>query len=1021
MRSKFKWIFTLLLAFSMQFSFAQEKTITGTIKEGSLPLPGVTISVKGTNKATSSDFDGKYSINASQGDVLVFTYIGFQTQSQTVGASNTINVTMKEGGAEELIEVVVNQGYKSTTVRKSAVAVSTISIDAIEERANASVIQNLQGQVSGLAVSTGSGQPGSDSTIILRGVGSINGNVEPLFIVDGIPVDEDGFRSINQNDINTISVLKDAAATSIYGNRGGNGVIVITTKKGKFNEKMTVRYMSQYGITELQGLNIELMNSRQMLKLEQQYGGGLGGNMSDAEIDALASQTNTYWADFLFRKGVTKSHDLSITSGSEKSSNFTSFGYFEQDGIFINTNFKRFSARNNFNGRSADDKFSYGFNFTANFSRSNGMDGAGSNAIYFAPFSAALRGLPYLSPYDADGSVTRDGGITPGDDTSVTPDKIPYVLRNSALMNTDIEDEFKLVTSFNASYNFAKNLTAAIQMGVDYSTFTTKDILHPESILGPFQVNQAAEFGGIQTEGSTRDFRFNTTASLNYNKTFAEKHSLDITLYSEYNKSHYDGINFQVRGLDPRLLGTGDAFIDFNTVELGGEIYTPTIGSFKVQEGLFSYFTNVQYDYDSKYVFTGSIRRDASFRFVEDNKWGTFWAVGAAWNIDQEKFMENSKVNSLKLRASYGTSGNQRIINAQYAGLNLTRTLYGQGAGYNNSPATVVTQLGNLDLQWEELKQLNFGVDFGIWKNRLTGTIDVYNKTTEQLFQDRPVSPVNATSTVQANIGSMENKGIEANLKYVVYDKNDWNISVNGNFSYNKNKILELADSFGGVNFQGGATPEQEGQPIGSFYVVRYQGVNPANGNPLFLDIDGNLTENLLDADRVSTGKSIYPVWQGGFGTNIGFKGFEFSTQWSWLADVYRNNLDQGTVEETSTISDGGNRSTSVLDAWQNVGDITTIPRVGSPLNSIDFINSTDRYVEDASFLRLRNISFGYSFSKDQLKNTPLSGLKFFVQAENIVTFSSYRGWDAEAGFRSTDRGNYPTPKIYTFGATINF
>lgn len=1025
MRSKFKWIFTLLLAFSMQFSFAQEKTLTGTITEGGLPLPGVTISVKGTNKATQSDFDGKYSIKASQGDVLVFSYIGFKSQSVTVGASDSVNVKMIEDDASVLTEVVVNTGYKSTTQRKSAIAVSTISIEAIEERANASVIQNLQGQVAGLNISTGSGQPGADSTIILRGVGSINGNVEPLFIVDGIPVDEDGFRSINQNDISTIDVLKDAAATSIYGNRGGNGVIVITTKRGKFNEKMKVRYTSQYGISELQGLNIELMTSRQMLNLEKQYDQGFGATLSDVEIDALASQTNTYWTDFLFRKGTTKSHDISITSGSEKATNFTSLGYFEQDGIFINTNFKRFSARNNYSGRSADDKFNYSFNMNANFSRSNGIDGAGSNAVFFAPFSAALRGLPYLSPYDADGSITRDGGIAPGDAEAVVVDVIPYVLRNSALLNTDTEDEFKLVTSFSASYNFAKNWTAGIRMGLDYSTFTTIEILNPNSILGPFQVTGAnnTEFGGRQDEGSTRDFRFNTTASLNYTKTFNEKHTIDITGYTEYNKAHYEGINFVQRGLDPRLLGTGAAFIDPNTIELGQEIYTPTIGSFKVQEGLFSYFGNAQYDYDSRYVVSATVRRDASFRFVEDNKWGTFYSIGGAWSIDQEAFMKDKTAfNLLKLRASYGTSGNQRIINAQYSALNLTRSLYGQSGGYNGTTGTAASQIGNVDLQWEELIQENIGFDFGVWKNKLSGNIDLYRKTTEKLFQSRPISPTNGTSSIQANIGSMENKGVEVSLKYIVYDKNSWNISFNGNFSYNKNKIIELADSFeNGVNFQGGATPEQEGYPIGSFYVVRYQGVNPANGNPLFLDADGNLTEQLLDADRVSTGKSIYPVWQGGFGSNIGYKGFEFTTQWSFLADVYRNNLDVGTVEETSVIADGGNRSTALLSAWQSPGDITTIPRVGGPLNSIDYINGTDRYVEDASFLRLRNVSFGYTFTNDQLKNTPFSGLKFFVQAENLVTFSSYRGWDAEAGFRTTDRGNYPTPKIFTFGATINF
>jgi hypothetical protein len=333
----------------------------------------------------------------------------------------------------------------------------------------------------------------------------------------------------------------------------------------------------------------------------------------------------------------------------------------------------------------------------------------------------------------------------------------------------------------------------------------------------------------------------------------------------------------------------------------------------------------------------------------------------------------------------------------------------------------VPSNIGNSDLQWEELAQANIGVDFGFWNSKLTGTVDVYKKTTSELFQSRAVSLTNATGSIEANIGSMENKGVELQLSYVLFDKNDWNISVNGNVAYNKNKIVELPGSFNGVNFNGGATALGEGEPIGSFYTVRYAGVNPANGNPLFLDIDGNLTETLSDADRVFSGKSIYPVWQGGFGSNITFKGFDFSTQWSFLADVYRNNLDYAQVDDTSTLNDDANRSPSVLRAWQNVGDITDIPRVGAPLGAIEYINSSDRYVEDASFLRLRNITIGYTFTKKQMERWPITGLRFFVQGENVVTFSSYRGWDAEAAFRTTNRGDYPTPKIYTFGAVVNF
>lgn len=1024
MRSKFTWIMTLLLAFSFGFSFAQEKTVTGTVSDKIGPLPNASVLVKGTQRNVQTDVDGKYSIKVSKGEVLEFSYVSFNSQSVTVEDSNVIDIVLS---AEELKVVVVDK-YRSTTQRTTAAAITTLSVEEVEDRANASLIQNLQGQVAGLNIGTGSGQPGADSTIILRGVGTINGNVEPLFVVDGIPVDEDGFRSISQNDIASYSILKDAAATSIYGNRGANGVIVITTKKGGYNQKLKFRYTTQFGYTELQNLNMELMSSKQLLQFQKDNGVGYGSELSDAELDARARQANTYWTDVFFRKGVTKSHDLAITSGSENSNNFTSLSYFEQDGTFINTNFKRFTVRNNFAGKSDNGKFNYSLNLNINFSRSNGIDGAGSNAVFFAPFRAALHGLPYLSPYDADGSITRDGGLTPGDPNAITVDMVPYVLLNSAKMNKDTEDELKILGGFSADYNFMKNVTAAIQLGVDYSAFQTLEILDPRSLLGPFQVDQNAEYGGIQSESSTRDFRFNSTASLNYNNTFG-KHTVDASVYMEYNKAHYNGMNFEQRGIDPRLVGTGAGFVDSGIFEdLDGNTntpdtqpYIPTVGSFKFTEGLFSYFTNVDYSYNDRYGISATVRRDASFRFVADNQWGTFWSVGGRWNIDSESFMSGSDINMLKLRASYGTSGNQRVNNAQYSALNLYRNLYTSGSGYNGTNATYPAQIAYTDLRWEETEQTNIGVDFGIWANKLTGSVDVYKKLTTQLFQDTPISPINATSSIDTNIGAMENKGLELTLKYVVYDKGDWRISVNGNTSYNKNKIRELPAAYGGIVQPGGSTALIEGSAVGTFYIVNYAGVNPANGNPLFYKADGGLTETLTDADRVDTGKSIYPVWQGGFGTNVSYKGFEFNTQWSYFADLYRNNLDYAELEETNVIDDGSNRVVSTATAWTAPGDITSVPRVGNPYGAVDYINSTDRYLEDASFLRLRNIQLGYSFSNEMLAELPITGLRFYVQGENLLTFSSWRGWDAEGGFRTTDRGNYPTPRIYTFGAVINF
>ena len=1024
------------MAFVMQFSFAQEKTITGTITSISdgLPLPGVNVIVKGTSRGVQTDFDGNYTIKASDGEILVFSFVSMKSVEKIVGSGNVIDVALAED-VSALDEVVV-VAYGTTTSAKTAAAITTFSVTEIEDRANASVLQNLQGQVSGLNIATGSGLPGGDSTIVLRGQGSLNGNVEPLFIIDGIPVDEDNFRSINQNDIESFSILKDAAATSVYGNRGGNGVIIITTKRGKFNEGLKFRYTSTYGFTEIQDANIELLNSRELLQLERQQGVARGAGLSNAEITALSNQANTYWTDFFFRRGTTKSHDLAITSGGEKSSNFTSIGYFQQDGIFLNSDLQRFNIRNNFTGRSEDDKFNYTTNISVNFSKTNEIGGAGSNQIFFAPFTAALSGLPYLSPYDADGSVTSDGGIAPGDITAITANQnaaVPYILLNSTKLDTDRDEEVKILGSITASYNFAKNLTAGIQLGGDFSSEKSLDIINPLSILGPFQVDgtNRPQFGGRQTEGYRREFRFNSVASLNYNNTFNDKHTLDVTLYTEYTKSHLDGLNFTQSGLDSRILGTGSAFIDGSTVEdvngngvidpgVGDVPYIPTVGAFKISEGLFSYFGSLNYDYDGKYGVSASLRRDNSFRFIDDNKWGTFWSVSGRWNVDKEGFMEGSVVNALKIRASYGTSGNQRIQNAEFSALSETRDLYAQGTGYNGGTATFASQIANVDLRWEKLTQTNVGIDFGLWGNKLSGSIDVYRKLTEDLFQSKPISLVNATSAINANVGSLENKGFEASFRYVLYNQKDWSISVNANASYNKNEVLEVAGNTGRV-FGGGATILAEGHPANSFYLVPYAGVNPSNGNPLFVKADGSLSETFTDEDRRFTDKQSFPVWQGGFGTNVNYKGFEFSTQWSWVADIWLNNLDLAQLEDTSTLDDGSNRSVGVLRAWQQPGDITDVPRFGNSFGAISYINSVDRYLEDASYLRLRNVTLGYTLSPSILENLPIKGVRLYVQGENLVTFSSFQGWDAENGFRATNRGQYPTPKIYTLGATINF
>ena len=654
-----------------------------------------------------------------------------------------------------------------------------------------------------------------------------------------------------------------------------------------------------------------------------------------------------------------------------------------------------------------------------------------------------MYGLPYLSPFNADGSQTIDGGVIPGVPGTFTGSNIKnfvYVLLNSIALNTDEEEDVRIVGNFDVKGELADNLTAGIAVGLDYRSERRTEILHPASILGPFQSQQGnqAAFGGIWESTNTRDVRTTTLTSLTYNNVFEDKHDLELSAFLEYNRDFIDIEDFDQDGLDERFLGSGNAFIAANTQELiNGSLVNPylpvlNIGSFTT--GLFSYFSKLGYTYDNKYGFQASIRRDASFRFSKDNRWGTFWSVAGRWNIDQELFMEDSAINLLKLRASYGTVGNQLVGSATIAGLVLPTNYRGlnvsvpeivSGAGYNSTVSLIpnAANLGNPDLRWETTKATNLGVDFGVWNGQFSGSLDVYKRVTEDLFFNRNVSLINPGTTIDANVGELENKGVELKLDYILLDNGDWTASIGGAASYNKNEITKLAAETNGLIDNGGLTVLAEGQPFGAYYLNRFAGVNPANGEALFLDLNGNITEDLVPANRVFLDKSSQPTWQGGFYTNLRYKGFQLGTQWSYVADVYRVNLDFAELENVGvgTVGDGQNRTPTILNAWQNPGDVTDIPRVGSTFSSFALAVNSDKYLEDASFLRLRNIELAYVIPSRLLEKTPFTNIKIYGQGENLLTFTKYRGNDPESNFRTIDRGEYPTSRIVSFGTVINF
>lgn len=1012
MKSKFTWIFTLLLAFFIQFSFAQERTITGVVTDGTgLPIPGATVMVEGSAPGVQTDFDGKYAITASTGQKLVFSFVGMRTQTITVGASSTISVQMQEDVT--VLDSVIVDSYRSTSRRKSNVAVTTVTAETIEGRPNVNFVQSLQGQIPGLNISTGSGSPGSaNTTVILRGLGSINGNVEPLYVIDGVPSNLLNFRSINPNDIEAVSVLKDAGATSVYGNRGANGVIVVKTKRGSYDSDLKVRYSGITGFTTLQDHNYRIMSGPDLLRLERERGIGQGVGLTDAEINAAP---DTDWQDVFFRTGISQDHNLSFSQGSKNTNSFISLAYFEQEGIVPSTDIKRFSVRSNFSGKSNNNKFNYSTNVYAGYSRRNQLEQETrtdiNGNVLQNPLQGMLSSLPYLDPnvYVSGQQLFEDFG-QPGFGHT------PYMLMDYIKNIYNRYEEVKLLFNGAASYKLTDELTFGLNGGMDYTQNHRIFARLPESYLAIVSAQSGGypDFPGLEQKSVTRDFGFNGNAKLNYNKIFGEKHTVDVSLLTEYYKGHFDSQLFQTTGLNSRTYspGAGTGYVPFNPNTPNLFVRQATASQF--ESGLFSYFAIADYDYDSKYGIGASVRRDATYRFVGDNQWGTFWSVSGRWNIDRESFMQGSKITELKLRASYGTAGNQNISGSSpYSVPNLPLTLFSSTTGYANLSSISLTQIGNPTAQWETVEQANIGIDF-VYDRKVSGSIDVYRKYTKDLYQNFPLSAVNGTYGIDANVGDMENRGVELLLNYDVFSGNDFNLRLTANGSYNQNRLRNMP---GDDQFLGDVQVNSSDEVAFQYFTVKYAGVNPGTGNSLFYSADGGLTENPVLADRVRTGKSPIPVWQGGFGFNADYKGFFLTTQFTFVADVYRFDSDLDNLQDPTSIGTFP-VSDDMFRAWTPDNRVTDIPSIFA--TNTDSESFSDRFLRDSSYLRLKFASFGYNFPAKFLDQTFLSSVRVYAQAENFLTWTKWRGFDPESNAASTF-GGYPTPRVFSFGLDISF
>lgn len=933
---------------------------------------------------------------------------------------------------EKKIEDVVVLGYSKTSTKpKTVSAVTTVSSDKFEGRPTTSFLNSLQGEAPGISINSSSGSPGSAKVdVIIRGVGSINAGGEPLYIIDGMISNGSQFRNLNDNDIETASVLRDAAATSVYGNRAANGVIIITTKRGRFNSPLRFSYSSLVGVNTLPTTGYDLMDAKQLLTLENRYGVGNGAKMTEDQIANYGINTN--WRDVFFTKGMTQRHDLNMSVGGENVNLYTSLGYLNTNGIVPTSDFTRFNFRNNVSGRTSNRRFTYDIQSAISFSKRNQLLEETNSNIANNSVQNPLLGAVTANPYLQAGQFATGQALFEAIGQNFSGGKNIYVLedilKEGHLPNRRTETGILLNGDF--AYKLTDNLTLGNKTGVDYKAYDVNFARAPWSYLAiVVAANSAVKdvvenpYGGFETMSKSREFNFNSITRLVFDKKFGE-HSLTLGAYLDYLKVHYNSSSQSQSGLNPRnwVFGAGTGYVDpvYYTNPKGGDpvrFYVPTISASKITAGTLAYFANADYDYAGKYGLQALVRRDGTYRFTKDQRWATFWSVGARWNIDKEDFMTGSAFDMLKLRASYGTQGNQNIVaapagsNTLLTGVNIVREVYATGTGYDNTAgALAFGGLVNPLASWEKIAQSNIGLDFSI-KRRLSGSLDIYNKETSALYNDINLSAATSSYTILGNNGKLRNRGVELALKYSVINRSDAKLSVYGNVTYNRSKLLDLVR-----DENSGRTRNVVGGQLFEWYAAPYLGVNPGSGNLLFLDKDGNPTENIGPDDQVATGKNMYSPWIGGFGLNAEYKGFYLTSHFSFQQGGWKYDTLLSWLERPDYIGES-NKVVSMLDAWTPTNNTSNVPAL-TAFNHEVGINYSDRYIRDASFVRLKNITFGYSIPRHLLEGTSIRGFKIFASGENLYTWTKWKGYDPEV---ASSLSVYPNMRTYTLGVNIDF
>lgn len=1023
---------TIVLCALLSFAqvWAQNRTITGKVTDQKTgqALLGVTVSAGGTNALTDASGTYRISVGATAKSIT-FMFVGYDRIEMPI-RGNVVNATLNPE-TKSLEEVVVT-GYSRERKSQFAGAASLISAKAVETVPVGSFDQALQGRAPGLLVNSGSGQPGTSPTIRIRGVQSIQGaGADPLFIIDGIPTNSSDFATLNSNDFESITVLKDANAAALYGARGGTGVIVITTKRGKAGVT-NFQYRTQVGFTQRPSFErMNLMNTKEMLTYEERaritgtpgwtYSAlntvNLGGISDAREKQILDSISNIDidYANIFYRQGLSQSHELNMSGGTEKTRFYLSGSYFDQEGIDLGSSLKRYTTR--FNIDHSADKLTVGLTTSIGYSIGRYSEGEQLGNSPLNPFQMTYRAKTYENPYNADGSLRF------GASTSLNLRQVANLLER--IQNAQLtRRQIKINGGLSLSYRILPSLIFKNVFGLDVSSDQASRYINPNSFVGSLQQFQS----GSASEGQRMISQFTNTASLVYSKRIGSIHDIEAGAYFETVRGYNKTLGFTLFNLDPRLTETGQGAGPL-PVGAGQTTYPQNASSAKSGFGIRSFFGTLRYSYDNRYTVTGNIRRDGTSRIVSpENREITTWSAGFIWNTLQEKFMANQKIfTDIRVRASYGIIPNIGSIPTFTYGNGVSfggitnyqgpqQPVFGTTT-YAGSTITgqAATSPGNPDLRIETIKKWNFGLDFAVWNNRAKFTVEYYRNRTIDLFVNQPLSATTGFGTLAINAGVMSNKGFEFAANVDVIKQKDFTVNISANHSINTNTIEDL----GLVNeYLLGTFLIKKGIPYGSHFTYNFLGVNPADGRPIYETLDGKTTNSLANAGQFAKFGTFIPKHQGGFNLEVRYKAITIAALFSYQFDVIRyNNIRSWITRGIPGYQAAVRGSRELLtEQWQQPGDVKKIQS-----SSFDRGFTSDD-LEDAKFLRFRNLNVSYQIPTIKLGNgnNLIKGARFYVQAQNLAVWSPWRGLDPEDD-NNISLNEYPNPKMFVVGLDINF